>query len=666
MRFTIGKRLWLGFGLMIALMASVGSLVYVKVQEVNAVQARVLDLRVATALTGDALRTDLYRSLSALRGYMILGSDELKEERAHTWEMIDTDIAKMQEFSQSWTDPENIMRLEQFVQVMDEFRVAQQAVEDIANTPEEQPAMVILFEEAAPRAAVMLGAISEMIDQEKKLEATPERKALLAVMADSRGSLAVGLASIRAYLLSGDEKFIETFRGKWEINSARFATLERNKSMLNPVQSKAFGRYVDARAEFAPLPEEMFAIRGSADWNVANKLLGSEAAPRAARASEILHEMIASQEELLKADAEELAAGSRYLVNIVLFSGMASVLIGCVIAFVLNRSITKPVKDMIHALENGENDLTMRVNEERKDEIGELGRWFNKFVVSMQDVIFQLRATSQAVASASTQIAASADEMASGLQEQETQTQQVAAAVEELSQSVTEVAAKSSDATTASEQSQHLAEEGGMVVRSTVQEMEGIATEVNASAQTINALGVQSEKIGEIIAVINDIADQTNLLALNAAIEAARAGEHGRGFAVVADEVRKLAERTTQATEEVSSSIRGIQGETISAVTQIEAGSERVGKGVDLANQAGSSLETIVTGCQSVQGMVQDIAAAANEQASASDEIARAIENISSVTRQSSEGAGQASEAAGDLAHQAEQLMTLVGKFKVD
>ena len=666
MKVTIGKRLWFGFGLMIALMAGVGAMVSAKVQEVNAVQTRVLDLRVPTALTGDALRTDLYRSLSALRGYMILGSEKMKEERAHTWQMIEADIAKMQEFSKGWTDPENIERLNQFVQIMDEFKTAQQMVEDVAHTPEEQPAMVILFEEAAPRASVMLGAITEMINQEKKLEATPGRKALLAVMADSRGSLAVGLASIRAYLLSGDEKFIETFRGKWEINTARFAALEANAAMLNPAQAKAFEQYTQARTDFAPLPEEMFAIRGSADWNVANKLLGSEAAPRAARASEILHDMIASQEELLKSDAQELAAGSRYLVNIVLLSGMASVIIGCLIAFVLNRSITKPVKDMIYALENGDNDLTLRVNEDRQDEIGELGRWFNKFVESMQEVIFQLRSTSQAVASASTQIAASADEMASGLQEQETQTQQVAAAVEELSQSVTEVAAKSSDATTASEQSQHLAEEGGCVVRSTVEEMEGIATEVNASAQTINALGVQSEKIGEIIAVINDIADQTNLLALNAAIEAARAGEHGRGFAVVADEVRKLAERTTQATEEVSSSIRGIQGETISAVAQIEAGSERVGKGVDLANQAGSSLETIVTGCQSVQGMVQDIAAAANEQASASDEIARAIENISSVTRQSSEGAGQASEAAGDLAHQAEQLMALVGKFKVD
>ncbi|MBL4591234.1 MAG: methyl-accepting chemotaxis protein [Phycisphaerales bacterium] len=354
--------------------------------------------------------------------------------------------------------------------------------------------------------------------------------------------------------------------------------------------------------------------------------------------------------------------GMMFTVPLIIVAGLGLI-------FLLRSMLTKPLNAtiaMIKDVATGDGDLTKRLDLNRADEIGKLGHWFDMFLENLHGIISQMRDSSQAVASAATEIAASADEMAVGLQTQEQQTQQVAAAVEELSQSVTEVAAKSADATQASEQSQHLAEDGGKIVSSTIEEMRGIATEVRGSAETINALGVQSEKIGEIIAVINDIADQTNLLALNAAIEAARAGEHGRGFAVVADEVRKLAERTTTATEEVSSSIIGIQKETTSAVTLIEAGSERVGRGVELASEAGAALESIVSGSESLQSMVQDIAAAANQQSAASGEIARAVEGIDSITRQSSQGAAQSAEAAGDLAHQAEQMQSLVNKFKLD
>ncbi|MFN9972490.1 MAG: methyl-accepting chemotaxis protein, partial [Phycisphaerae bacterium] len=195
--------------------------------------------------------------------------------------------------------------------------------------------------------------------------------------------------------------------------------------------------------------------------------------------------------------------------------------------------------------------------------------------------------------------------------------------------------------------------------------MKAIAEQVNESAASVAMLGKKSEQIGQIIGVINDIADQTNLLALNAAIEAARAGEHGRGFAVVADEVRKLAERTAKATDEVAQSIREIQSDTTSAVAQIESGAERVNKGVELATQAGTSLSTIVESSSKVGSMVQSIAAAADQQAGTSNQIAKSVEEINAITRESTEGASQAAQAAAQLSRQAEELQAVVGRFRV-
>ncbi|HCD31133.1 MAG TPA: hypothetical protein DER01_01920 [Phycisphaerales bacterium] len=188
---------------------------------------------------------------------------------------------------------------------------------------------------------------------------------------------------------------------------------------------------------------------------------------------------------------------------------------------------------------------------------------------------------------------------------------------------------------------------------------------VNRAGEAIDGLGVRGEEIGQIIGVINDIADQTNLLALNAAIEAARAGEHGRGFAVVADEVRKLAERTMQATKEVTKSITAIQSETSHAVEQMGEGTQRVNQGVTHAEKAGNALEAIVNGSKLVSTMIQSIAAASDQQSTATQEISRSIDTINSVTRHSAEGAQQAASAAVQLSDKSERLRHLVGQFKL-
>ena len=196
--------------------------------------------------------------------------------------------------------------------------------------------------------------------------------------------------------------------------------------------------------------------------------------------------------------------------------------------------------------------------------------------------------------------------------------------------------------------------------------MRAIADSVGQTAKKVQELGKSSNQIGEIIGVIDDIADQTNLLALNAAIEAARAGEQGRGFAVVADEVRKLAERTSKATKEITQMIQNIQTETQSAVEAMQAGTQQVELGVESTTKAGTSLHEIITTSEQVGNMVMLIATAATEQASATDEINSNIEQIAKITQETATGANESAKAVHELSNLATELHAIVSKFKID
>ncbi len=340
---------------------------------------------------------------------------------------------------------------------------------------------------------------------------------------------------------------------------------------------------------------------------------------------------------------------------------------GCLfVAFhFIHNDVTKPVNAMIDRLKRiAQGDLTQRVEVKRQDEFGEMAQCFNTSIEQLHNVIVEVGSATGSVASAATQIAVSSDEMAQGMSEQDQQVTQISAAIEQMSASVVEVAKKSADAANNASESGKVAQEGGKVVNETIEGMRAISDAVSAGAASVSELGKRGEQIGQIIEVINDIADQTNLLALNAAIEAARAGEHGRGFAVVADEVRKLADRTTKATEEIGDSIKAIQTETTEAVDRMNAGTEQVMVGVESATQAGQSLQQIVNSAQEVAGMIQSIAAAAEQQSAASEEVSRSIQSVSAVTRHANEGANQSTQAAKQLSVRAEQLQSLISRFK--
>ncbi len=330
-------------------------------------------------------------------------------------------------------------------------------------------------------------------------------------------------------------------------------------------------------------------------------------------------------------------------------------------------AVILPVKEGSAILEEmASGNLSARVKGEYKGDHQIIINSINTVADSLQKAMTDVNEAVQSTAAAASQISSSTEELAAGSQEQSSQTTDIASAIEQMSKTIIETTKNTGIAADTARLAGSKAVEGGNVIKSTIAGMDKIASVVKKSADTVFALGKNSDKIGEIVQVIDDIADQTNLLALNAAIEAARAGEQGRGFAVVADEVRKLAERTTKATKEIASMIKQIQQDTADAVSSMQEGTREVEQGKILVNKSGQVLKEIIDGNERLTDIVIQVATASEQQSVTAEQISRNIESISSITQESTSGIQQIAKAAENLGFLTSNLQDLVNLFKLN
>jgi methyl-accepting chemotaxis protein len=337
------------------------------------------------------------------------------------------------------------------------------------------------------------------------------------------------------------------------------------------------------------------------------------------------------------------------------------------LSYVIARHITTQVGKVLAAAQAlSDGDMTHRIDVISGDEMGDVGRALNESFDKVGAAILDITRHSETIASASEELSSSATQIAASTESQKEQSTQVATAMQEMSSTVLQVSDNSNQAADSARHAGELAKNGGKVVAQTVEVIKEIADSTRATSEKIEVLGQSSDQIGKIIGTIDDIADQTNLLALNAAIEAARAGEQGRGFAVVADEVRKLAERTSTATKEIAGMIQTIQEETKNAVETMRNASTKVDGGVEAAGKAGKALSDIIENVDNLQDMITHIATAATQQSAATEQVNTNMDQIAKMGEQSAIGANESAKACQDLSNLALDLQQVVEKFKVD
>lgn len=338
------------------------------------------------------------------------------------------------------------------------------------------------------------------------------------------------------------------------------------------------------------------------------------------------------------------------------------------LCFLISRGITKTLGYVDNSLEemaSGGGDLTRRLHVEREDETGSLATSFNRFLDNLKDIVIRINQNAIEVASSADQLNSTSATIAGGTERAASQSTSVAIACEEMAATSAEIAQNCIRTVEISNRATQTALNGSEVVSHAVQSIQRIAVKVQSSAKTVESLGTRSEQIGNIVGTIEDIADQTNLLALNAAIEAARAGEQGRGFAVVADEVRALAERTTKATREIGEMIKSIQKETKSAVSAMEEGVQEVERGTEDAARSGKALEEILEQVGDVTSQINQIATAAEQQTATTNEISKSMHEITDVVSSASHSSQDTAASANQLAKMAEELRKIVAQFRI-
>ncbi|WP_296216471.1 methyl-accepting chemotaxis protein [Pseudomonas sp. UBA2684] len=638
---AVGKKLLCGFALVLLLTVAVTGSGFVAVEAV--LQGHNQANRLA-AIDAQILHARRFERDFAMNQTVELAQsmrDQLGKVRELLAEQIkdspSAEKARLQTMDQAVAD--YLAQFDSFVQQQNKAREARTQMREAAGEARDQFDVIEMDMYDAVRALRLAG---DNLRGSDPLTLAETASGLSKRMLDLRGYESL-------YIIDGSAEALE----EWAYISDDLQTVGRSLMVwLNDDQKRA----IDAALQALTTYQQAFG-------NYQQVRAQSQASET--RMIEQARDVLAQAQAAKASEEQRMNDDSRQALLLLGSMGAAAVVLGLLAAVLISRSIVGPLQQTVaFAQRIAEGDLSQDLALGRRDELGQLMAAMQSMTSSLRNLVGRIGGGVSQIAAAAEQLSAITAQTSAGVQNQKLETEQTATAMHEMAATVQEVAQNAEQASLAARDADREAQQGNQVVQQAVSQIDSLAVEVEQSAEAIQALNQESARIGSVLEVIRSVAEQTNLLALNAAIEAARAGEQGRGFAVVADEVRALARRAHDSTEEIESLIASLQRMAQGAVQQMESSRNLTQRTVSLAGQAGDALGRITLAVSTIEQMNQQIAAAAEEQSAVAETISESVTRVRDIGEQSASASEQTAASSAELARLGVELQGLVRQFR--
>ncbi|HEY5602570.1 MAG TPA: methyl-accepting chemotaxis protein [Gammaproteobacteria bacterium] len=666
---NVKQKVFAGFGIMLTVVFAVAVSALISLSSTETDVVVISDDIQPAVLAASELQYHIERANSSLGFYLLSQEQTHKDIYLESLAKVDVVLGKLQNLRM--VRDQRLLRehVSEIASGVHQFKQYRDRVLTLAESRDENlPGVRYAAVNLSPLAQQMLSYMSIMIQAEVEEEVSAKRRKLLIDIEEMRYSFASIVNGVRAYLAFKSQSSLAEIRLYTESMQAAINRIKANANLLTLDQADALEQFVAQQSRFSEQLNEMIKIHSSDKSRMDSYLIRTEIGPLVNEIGKHVDSMVDSLRDQASSTSKALASQvgkTISLVGVLLFVG---VLVGLAGAIFISRAIVSPLAETKAAMEDiasGNGDLTKRIDIKGNDEIAQLANAFNHFASKVQVIVKEVSGITSRLASASERLTVVTEETRKGADRQLQETDEVAIAVNEMAASGQEVARNANAAADAAHNADVAADNGRQVVGHTIEAIDSLAREVTQAGIVIDRVEKDSESIGGVLDVIKGIAEQTNLLALNAAIEAARAGEQGRGFAVVADEVRTLASRTQQSTAEIQTMIERLQTGTRDAVSVMDQSRQMAEATVGQAARAGTSLEEINAAVATIKNLNSQIACSAEEQSTVAEEINQKVVRISDITDQTAAGAQQTASASNELNQLAETLKLLVGQFKV-